>query len=823
MTEKTIDESYPELEAALRCMAKGDLNQLASLIKPLMIEPPEDPYFLGHLAVMLRRLKSNRVALGVLRQVTKQWPELFVWHYNLGNSAKEAGLLEEAETAFHRALQLHPSLEGARFNLAQVQILRGAYAKALEHLNVLQKQDKPSEQLWAALASCYEGLQQWQAALEAIDQALFVASNRVRYQHLKTSLLLRLGRSVDAWKLLLQGERYHLLTFNQWVALFRSVHKAVLKQQLFDHMRQEPPDSINPWMVYGSALQLEGKYEEALTLLQQAEHEGVMDAALWDIKGVAFQALGAWPEALTAFETSLKLNPNRAAVYANYGMLHQIMGDTKQAETAFRQAISLKPDFAMVCANLGLTLSQQFRLEESVHWCRHALALNDKLPQAHIHLGLALIKQGKCSEGSDAMAVGLALNPSALGAYSSYLLGLNYQDIDPYTLFYHHLGFGAEVKKRFIAQKQWSNTADPERDIRVGWVLSSVEQQGMNEMLRAVLGGLRGWGLEHYLYDNADKDIAKTEGLYVQADEVVSCRHLSHEALAQRIGGDGVDILIDVGGHASHNRLPVFALKPAPVQLCWAGYANTRGLESIDGIVLDELTAPEASEPFYSEPVLRLPHVAYCYEPDQPWLPLTPLPARLKGYVTFGCFNDMGAWSPRSLRLWAEILKKMPESRLALRAASLQDRSTLDRVVRQFAQLGIGRDRVQFFKHEQDASSGEDYQHIDLALDTLPCNGIITTLQGLWQGVPMVTRLGVGHRDRVGGSIMTDVEMTSWIADSDQAYIDCAVAKAQNLDALAAVRDGLRDKLSQSHVGSALRFSPAFEALLRKTWRRWCA
>ncbi|ABK44310.1 TPR repeat-containing protein [Magnetococcus marinus MC-1] len=822
MAESNKD-CYPALEQALRCMAAGDLRRLAVLVEPLLQAPPEDAYFLGHLAVILRRLKKTEPALALLRKVTQQWPESYIWHFNLGNAAKEAGRLDEAEMAYRAALHRQPQLEGARFNLAQLLMGRQCHRDALQMLEPLTHHSEQPAAVWAAVAGCYEGLQEWLLGLEAAERALSMASNRVRYQHLKVSLLMRLARHQEAWPLLLQGLAYDALSTSQWITLFRSLRKPGLKAQLFEWMVQHPPRGQDPWLVYVNALQLDGAYQAALDLCVQAEQAQQISPQLWDARGVAWQAVGAWQEAMRAFEISLEQDASRAAVHSNFGMLCHILGKDVEAEQAFRHAIGLQPDLAMAYANLGLALTRQYRLAEAAVACRQALQLNPKLSQGFFNLGPVLIKQGRAAEGTDAMAQGLTLNPSAYSSFSSYLFGLNYLDIDPYTLFNHHQRFGAQLRKQYVPRRHWPNQKNPERAIRVGWVSADLQHHPMGLMLLPLLKQLKGVRMEHFLYDGTLKHDAISQEIVALADHTVAIRHLSHEALAERIQADRVDLLLDLGGHTADNRLPMFALKPAPVQLSWAGYVNSSGLGCMDGVILDCYTAPAGLERFYSEPILRLPHALYCYEPCQPHPPVASLPARKNGYITYGCFNNLAKLSPRTLRLWGEILKRLPNSRLALKSASVCDAETREALVKQLAALGVSAQRLIFIQPSDYGRYLEDYQFVDIALDPLPFNGGITTLQGLWQGVPIVTRWGLGQRDRVGGSILTDLDLVSWIADSDQAYIECAVAKAADLDALERLRMALPSRLKSSHVGSALRFAPAFSELLRQAWRRWCA
>ena len=202
---------------------------------------------------------------------------------------------------------------------------------------------------------------------------------------------------------------------------------------------------------------------------------------------------------------------------------------------------------------------------------------------------------------------------------------------------------------------------------------------------------------------------------------------------------DGIDVLVDLSLHLGHNRLTVFARKPAPVQATFAGYPGTTGLDAIDYRLTDPLLDPPGqADAFYSEESIRLGHSFWCYDPaamhPAEELPVAPLPGRAGGAVTFGCLNNFRKVNDGVLNLWSNVLRAVPESRLILLAPPGNSRRrVLDR-------LGLGR--VEFVDRQDRAAYLKTCDRIDVGLDTFPYNGHATSLDCLWMGVPVVTLMG---------------------------------------------------------------------------------
>jgi predicted O-linked N-acetylglucosamine transferase (SPINDLY family) len=256
----------------------------------------------------------------------------------------------------------------------------------------------------------------------------------------------------------------------------------------------------------------------------------------------------------------------------------------------------------------------------------------------------------------------------------------------------------------------------------------------------------------------------------------------------------------------SHNRLLVFARKPAPIQVTWLGYPGTTGLTVMDYRLSDPWLDPEGvGGACYSERTHRLPETFWCYDPltDKPTV--NPLPATANGFVTFGSLNNFCKVNHAILALWAQVLAAVPHSRLVLLAPPGQARADVIR------RLGIEPERVEFVCFQPRLQYLERYHRIDIGLDTFPYNGHTTSMDSLWMGVPVLTLRGQTIVSRAGHSLLANLGLQDWVTDSPTALVERAVALARGLTELASLRAGLRSRMEKSPLMDAARFAKNIE------------
>ncbi len=259
----------------------------------------------------------------------------------------------------------------------------------------------------------------------------------------------------------------------------------------------------------------------------------------------------------------------------------------------------------------------------------------------------------------------------------------------------------------------------------------------------------------------------------------------------------------------------------APVQMTFAGYPGTTGVDAIDYRLTDPfLDPPDGEERFYSEKSIRLANSFWCYDPLTEEPAVNDLPALRSGHITFGCLSNFSKVNEGVIAVWARTMAAVTGSRLLMMAHTGLSRQ---RILRQFAEFGIEADRVEFveFTQEQEAYLSR-YHRIDIGLDTFPYNGHTTTLDSLWMGVPVVSLAGEAVVSRAGLSVLSNAGLGHLAAFSPEQFVAAAAALGANVGRLKELRRSLRERMRASPLMDAKGFARSIEDAYRGVWRRWC-
>jgi predicted O-linked N-acetylglucosamine transferase (SPINDLY family) len=259
------------------------------------------------------------------------------------------------------------------------------------------------------------------------------------------------------------------------------------------------------------------------------------------------------------------------------------------------------------------------------------------------------------------------------------------------------------------------------------------------------------------------------------------------------------------------------------VQVAWLAYPGTTGLDTIDYRLTDPyLDPPEPGvDEMYVEKSLRLPATFWCYDALENTPPeVRPLPALANGYVTFGCLNNFCKVNDGVLKLWAQVMAGVADSRLVLLA---DEGSHREHTLKVLEDLGVSRPRVCFEAKRPRPDYLKLYQQIDIGLDTLPYNGHTTSLDSYFMGVPVVTLVGKTVAGRAGLSQLTNLGMSELIGRTEAEFVTIAQRLAQDCTRLAQLRAGLRARMQTSPLMDSAAFARGIEAAYRQMWRHWCA
>ena len=389
----------------------------------------------------------------------------------------------------------------------------------------------------------------------------------------------------------------------------------------------------------------------------------------------------------------------------------------------------------------------------------------------------------------------------------------------PASVFAEHTQW-REQHATFAWPTRYGNDRTFDRRLRIGYVSPDFRGHAVGCNLIPLFTEHSRAHFEIFCYANvASPDILTTE-FRRQADGWRDITKLSDEQVGEQVREDQIDILVDLALHSMGNRLLVFARKPAPIQVTFAGYPGTTGLTAIDYRLTDPyLDPPKLLDAFYAEKSWRLPHSFWCFEPFDAQEEPGPLPATRNGFVTFGCLNTFCKVNQTALALWARVLRDVPTSRLVLLATPGSHREATIDFLRN---AGVERKRVSFVDRTVRKAYFGYYHTIDISLDTIPYNGHTTSLDSLWMGVPVVTLVGETVVGRAGWSQLSNLGLTELAANNADEFGQIAVALATDRPRLQELRRTLRSRMTNSPLTDASGFTRGIEAAYRAMWKQWC-
>ncbi|SEB03372.1 O-linked N-acetylglucosamine transferase, SPINDLY family protein [Paraburkholderia sartisoli] len=585
---------------------------------------------------------------------------------------------------------------------------------------------------------------------------------------------------------------------------------------------------LHPNAIYynnlGNVLIRRGEHHAAIASYREALALKPDYAEAHNNLGNALREAGEYAAAVDSCANALALAPEYVEAWNNLGNAFKDDGNEDAALKSYTKALSLRPDYAEAYNNLGNVYEKQNRLAEATACYRKALTLKPDIATIHNNLGNVLRDQCDLDAAVDSFRRAFALDHDLHAARSNLLLQLNFTlqvpleaQIDEARRFGERLAAHARPLTHRVP-----DVSEKGRRLKIGFVSGDLRAHPVGFFLESVVVQLDAARLELVAYATGRDEDAVTARLKPHFSAWHSLANLTDEACAHRIHADGIDILIDFSGHTTRNRLPVFAWKPAPIQVSWLGYFATTGLAAIDYVIGDRYVLPESEASHFVERPWRLPDSFLCYTPPQE-VAVGPLPMATNGVVTFGSFNHLVKINDDVVALWARVLHGVPGSRLLMKTRQLGDPSVQQATRVRFAVHGIDPERLKLEGQSTHADYLSVYNSVDIALSPYPYPGGTTTAEALWMGVPVLCRRGNRFLPHIVESILHTAGLPQWIAADDDDYVAKAVVFAAGLDHLKRLRAGLRQQLLASPFCDAPRFARNLEAAFRGMWQQYVA
>ncbi len=534
--------------------------------------------------------------------------------------------------------------------------------------------------------------------------------------------------------------------------------------------------------------------------------------------GCLLEASGRLEEAIGCFEQAARLDPSLAQAHYNLANAHKRRGDAAQALAGLARAIALEPSHPDWLCNLANLQYDRLDLDEAESNLRRAIAADPGYAPAQVSLAVVLLGTGRVEEALAAYDAALALGRDP-ATESSKLLALHYRDGERGSaLAQAHAAWYERHAAGEARMTQHTRRTRPGRRLNIGYVSPDFRRHPVAHFIEPVLAAHDRSAFRVFCYSSGDLPDAVTDRLRGKSDFWRDIGPLPDPIVADRVRADGIDILVDLAGHTAGGRLLLFARKPAPVQVSWLGYPGTTGLRTMDYRITDAVAdPPDMDASGYAEQLVRLPNGFLCYAPPADAPDVGPLPALRSGRVTFGCFNNLPKVTPDMVALWSELLRALPGARLLLKSWGLAAASARRRLRGLFAMHGIAAERLELLAAEANpAAHLARYAEVDVALDVFPYNGVTTSCEALWMGVPVVTLAGTTHVARAGASLLQAAGLPMLIARSPSEYVAKACALVGDTRELGALRAGMRARLRDS----ALLDAPGFTRALEDAYRR---
>ncbi len=577
-------------------------------------------------------------------------------------------------------------------------------------------------------------------------------------------------------------------------------------------------------------LLVEGRSVEALERLQSAgvATSGSVESLL--IMADALEQLGRSEEAISQLEANFKRLSDPGLLIRAAGLASSLH-DRPTRNRLLQEALALYPDSCAVSAALADAASEDGDIDRSLVFRRQAIALSQS-NQVRMEFTTALCSElcalGRPREAWELLrrppapvASTLPLDSARLASANYFLpeLGANVEETRKQLQLIadDHRCFGNQHATPYAIESRRALTGK-KRKLRLGYISPDFRNHSVARFIVPLLRAHDRSAFELYALSTAREPADTTTALIASlVDHFQALPDGDAVLAARRVAECSLDIVIDLAGHTAPHQLEILASRVAPLQLSFLGYPHGTGLSEIDGFITDGVASPASADEFALEPLLRLTHTAWTFDPQVPDLATE----RSEGEgIVFGAFHNLAKITDGMLNVWSRVLTSVPGAKLAIgfRTKTEEGRSSLEA---RLVAAGIPLHVVQFYPP---IGSREAHlarlRSVDIVLDTFPYAGTTTTCEALWMGVPVVTLAGQSHASRVGASLLSAVGLDSLVATDAQQYIERAVELAEDEPRRLELRSTLRERMRLSHLGNASLFARSIEGLYRAELQR---
>ena len=633
------------------------------------------------------------------------------------------------------------------------------------------------------------------------------------------------GEAERLYKQILAAHPSHpVANYNLALLLIESGRAKAARAKLLSLVKAHPGDGAANYTL-AKVFQAEGALTKSLFHFRRAlEREPDRLETFLELIAI-YGRLGRLDDARQIAARATARFPGRAEVPTKFALVLVAAGLLEEAKCLFGAALAANPNYVLALYNLAKLTDEQGDPQAALELYRKARALDPAFEPAVFNFVELELRMGAVETAIASMDALLRQNPTDAGTLSNRFMAAQYErGATAAKLMALHQIWDARIGDGLRpAEKRTWPSADPNRRLRVGLVSPDLGEHPVGYFTIRAVEALNPTMIELVVYAGGDPDDAITRRFKRCVGRWRAIASWSDERLADEVAHDRVDILIDLSGHTKGNRLPALSRRPAPVQLSWAGYVGTTGLKAMDGLIADRFHIPPGEESAYVEKIARLPDGYVCFDPPAEAPEVTPLPAGAGAPLTFASFHLPAKINADVAALWARILQAEPGSQLWFIYAGYEAGQVQARIREWFAAAGIAGERLRFEGRLPRATLLSRYGRVDIALDSFPYSGGLTSLEALWMGVPVVTMPGQSFAGRHAFSHLSNIGLTETIARDADDYVAIVRRLGADRGRLAHLRSELRDRVTGSPLCDGPRFARHLGATLRGFWQTWCS
>ena len=504
-----------------------------------------------------------------------------------------------------------------------------------------------------------------------------------------------------------------------------------------------------------------------------------------------------------------------------------IFGEKFQLKDEFKILGKVISEARKILSNLKLFLNNLNR-HKKISDKREELEIKIFLAQKILYKALCWIANGLYLAGEPIKAAEALIEASSLAdndsiaaeLYSKNLFLRNYRDISPTVqkdLAQKFNNFFTDIKTYSHDNKKFS----PDKKLKIGYISPDFRNHAVANFVLPFIKDYDSKNFSVVCYQTGKKD-SVTDKL---KRNKITWRDLSGRntrTAARIIFEDNIDILVDLSGHSQNNCMQIMAHKPAPIQISGIGYTATTGLNTIDYFLSDKICMPEDNSSF-TEKIIRLEN-CLCYAPgvvrDIPPAGIV-APVMKNDFVTFGSFNNFAKVSDEVLQAWRAILEQVEDSVLIIKSKICSIEQGREIVRERLNKMSLPIERIALHPYSPDYL--EQYREIDIALDTFPYTGGLTTCEALYMGVPVISLRGKSHGARFTTSILSAADLPELIAKNSMDYVKKIVNLAKHKEFIAGYHKELRGHLLKSDLMNSKKYMRELENCYREVWKNFCS